>query len=732
MIIEYIQNFKFKNLFITGCSYVEYLELEKKHRKLTWWELLYIWYYDNFEYIILIIGGILIIIMIYYHLNNNSDNSNNIDNNNNIDNSNNINNNIDNNIDNNYKITIQKGGTLVDKQFFNGLENMPNNPIIKPNSKHISKHISKKKSATISFAKEKAKQEAKEKAEKAEKAKQEAKEKAEEAKANAKEKAKLDKEFKNDFKNVNRKKAEEKRIKQKMAVMTPRQQNEYIKKRNTKQNIKNALNDKIDTYEFSDDLSLKQKLSLSTAKTKRSYQNFKKKLSSIKPKEKIKNIFKNSNEVKQTKKLKEFNNFEKNIQQNTKFSNNQKRNVLSEFKTKLDTKYMSNDNKATISANKKREAAIIKEKQQDVLTDATDSRTKQAQKIVDDRQAGKDASGVSAIVTKKLAGMTDKQRTNYLETKSKAETWKAKKAQLKNDPEAWKKYKKSLSLKDISSIRLAVKTQAIRDTKDKISATRDKVSKSTIGKLTKPFQASDVSQESKKIEAREALNKNLSARTDLTDEQKNIMRQNKEKELSTQYATSDNRAAADAAKKRQSGLTKEANKDPELRKTLELNKLKNQQNKEIENLKLNKASPEQIKEAERKHVSALMEKSSDIDAKIEKGEYLPKSGLTNIKDGLGASASRVGKNTKAGIKGTYAAGKKVNAGLNKGNEGLKKMGNFAKDKLMAVKGDFYKVIFSLFITMAFGIFIFPTIAMAGLAFLTFLITKNHLTNLFTL
>ena len=58
----------FKNkIFFTGCSYVEHLEEEKKYRQLKWWENLYIWYYNNFEYIIITIGGILLIIIIYLH-----------------------------------------------------------------------------------------------------------------------------------------------------------------------------------------------------------------------------------------------------------------------------------------------------------------------------------------------------------------------------------------------------------------------------------------------------------------------------------------------------------------------------------------------------------------------------------------------------------------------------------------------------------------------------------------
>jgi hypothetical protein len=65
--LEFIQDFKIKNLFMTGCSYVEYLEEEKKHRELKWWEKLYIWYYENFEYIILVVGGILILLILYYH-----------------------------------------------------------------------------------------------------------------------------------------------------------------------------------------------------------------------------------------------------------------------------------------------------------------------------------------------------------------------------------------------------------------------------------------------------------------------------------------------------------------------------------------------------------------------------------------------------------------------------------------------------------------------------------------
>lgn len=68
-----------KNIFITGCSYVEYLNNEMQHRKLKWYEKLYIWYYNNFEYIILICGSILLLIILYYHFTNNTQNGGNIE-----------------------------------------------------------------------------------------------------------------------------------------------------------------------------------------------------------------------------------------------------------------------------------------------------------------------------------------------------------------------------------------------------------------------------------------------------------------------------------------------------------------------------------------------------------------------------------------------------------------------------------------------------------------------------
>jgi hypothetical protein len=63
--MEYIQNFKFKDLFITGKEYNEKLKQKPLH-ELHWWEKLYLWYYKNFNYVLLVCVIILLISIIKY------------------------------------------------------------------------------------------------------------------------------------------------------------------------------------------------------------------------------------------------------------------------------------------------------------------------------------------------------------------------------------------------------------------------------------------------------------------------------------------------------------------------------------------------------------------------------------------------------------------------------------------------------------------------------------------
>ena len=59
-------------------------------------------------------------------------------------------------------------------------------------------------------------------------------------------------------------------------------------------------------------------------------------------------------------------------------------------------------------------------------------------------------------------------------------------------------------------------------------------------------------------------------------------------------------------------------------------------------------------------------------------------------------------------------------------------GSALKNTFMSNTGDMYKFFFTAFLTFAIGVFILPTLVLAMLGFLTFLITKKHLTQLFTM
>lgn len=123
------------------------------------------------------------------------------------------------------------------------------------------------------------------------------------------------------------------------------------------------------------------------------------------------------------------------------------------------------------------------------------------------------------------------------------------------------------------------------------------------------------------------------------------------------------------------------------------------------------------------------------------------SSTTSTNDGKNDNKkpSRLSRAGSGTWKGTKATGRALGRGakgaksfkyLNKaGNfagKGLKSAGTYAKGKFTDNMGDFYKYFFTVFITFALGVFIMPTLVLAALAFLTFLITKNHLTKMFTL
>jgi len=98
------------------------------------------------------------------------------------------------------------------------------------------------------------------------------------------------------------------------------------------------------------------------------------------------------------------------------------------------------------------------------------------------------------------------------------------------------------------------------------------------------------------------------------------------------------------------------------------------------------------------------------------------------KAGLKETGSSVKKGAKFG-KGTFnklnKAGKAVGSKLGSA-------GSSMKNSFMANTGDIYKFFFTVFLTFAIGVFILPTVVLAGLGFLTFLITKKHLIKMFTL
>lgn len=102
-------------------------------------------------------------------------------------------------------------------------------------------------------------------------------------------------------------------------------------------------------------------------------------------------------------------------------------------------------------------------------------------------------------------------------------------------------------------------------------------------------------------------------------------------------------------------------------------------------------------------------------------------------DGKGDVKREKGKGNKLDSikKGSKSFGK-VNKGLSKLNKGIGNAGTATKDLMLSNMGDFYKFFFTIFITFALGVFIMPTLVLAVIGFLTFLITKKHITKTFTL
>lgn len=106
--------------------------------------------------------------------------------------------------------------------------------------------------------------------------------------------------------------------------------------------------------------------------------------------------------------------------------------------------------------------------------------------------------------------------------------------------------------------------------------------------------------------------------------------------------------------------------------------------------------------------------------------------LGKTKSGLVSATKSAARSTSKGAKfGKASYGKMKSMGSFAGSK-ITSAGSTLKNTFMSHTGDMYKLFFTVFLTFAIGVFILPTLVLAMLGFLTFLITKKHLTKLFTM
>jgi hypothetical protein len=125
------------------------------------------------------------------------------------------------------------------------------------------------------------------------------------------------------------------------------------------------------------------------------------------------------------------------------------------------------------------------------------------------------------------------------------------------------------------------------------------------------------------------------------------------------------------------------------------------------------------------------EKEKDNQTNPDNKDNKDKKDGKDGKDGKSAGKS-ITKPVKTGAKfGKASYGKMKSMGSFAGSK-ITSAGSTLKNTFMSHTGDMYKLFFTVFLTFAIGVFILPTLVLAMLGFLTFLITKKHLTKLFTM
>jgi hypothetical protein len=290
--------------------------------------------------------------------------------------------------------------------------------------------------------------------------------------------------------------------------------------------------------------------------------------------------------------------------------------------------------------------------------------------------------------------------------------------------------KKNLSFLERKKYQAAAFKQNIANAKssrqEKYTGFSDKVKK-----LRGKNDVSLMNKRTEKLHAYEAALDTMN----LTPEQKAAKLAQKKKELKKEFTTSSEKRDMKARNASTKELINRAKTDPQAAKELALLKTQQKHKNEINAAIRSGATPEQI---------AIMKQEQA--KKLANQEALPPGVPSNAPPGstMGPDGKPVGpdgKPLKVGKNGKVLTGKaleraemrdKMKAKVGQMEEKFGAMKDAAGKKIMESRSTFYKIFFTIFITFALGIFIFPTIVLAGMGFLTFLITKDHLTRLFTM
>lgn len=416
----------------------------------------------------------------------------------------------------------------------------------------------------------------------------------------------------------------------------------------------------------------------------------------------------------------EFNNIENEIQQGGNIDDEKNYTKEAQLKKELQDKIYADK----IAASKQKEA-YIKQYEEKLKTN-TNFRNKDAktqvmqQKKIDEvrrEKLGVDSKGEENRMNK----MNAKQKEAYIKQKRLSSEWKNMSGEDK----------KNISFMEKRKMQLASKKQFVSDIKNKMSdkkANLSKKARSIIGK-------DDASMISKRNAKLSDFKQTLEHDPNLTTEQKKAKIKQREIELKKKYKTTSDKQNQVRKNASAQDLIARAKTDPESAKELEIRKTRQQQKKEIVALKRSGASTEEIKSAKEAHAKQLMTQKSlppGVPSNAPSGSTLGKNGNPVGPDG---------KPLKVGKDGKVLTGKKLareemrDKMKDKVGAMEQKVGAMKDDvgnKIMESRGSFYKIFFTIFITFALGIFIFPTIVLAGMGFLTFLITKDHITRLFTM